>query len=155
MTQNWHPDGSKPGDNARESRVSKLLSLEVSNSHGQRFKIVVRNLSPHGIGARSDMPALECERLTVHLPDGTDIGATVRWVRKGTLGLSLDERIEPERFKVSQLASGAGLTTRDSFNEFERLRHKGSTVRAGFQRNHRDEVLNTSHWAAPNRHGRV
>lgn len=134
--------------------MSKLLSVEVSNSHGQRFKVVVRNLSPHGIGIRSDLPALECERLVVHLPDGSDIGATVRWVRKGAIGLSLDERIEPTRFKVDPAAPGAGLTTRDSFSEFERLRHKGSTVRAGFQRNHRDEVLNTSHWVAPNRHGR-
>lgn len=150
MSMNWPPQVDHSNDLARESRVAKLLTLEVSNMHGQRQKIVVRNLSPHGIGARSDLPVLQCERLLVHLPNGQEIGATVRWVGKGTFGLSLDERIEPAMLNPKSIGPAAVLTPRDSDVGFHRLLHKGSTARAGFQRTHRDDVLHTSQWTAPN-----
>ena len=154
MSMNWPPPDPAKADTERETRVSKLLTLEVSNSFGDRQKIVVRNLSPHGIGARSDLVVIACERLTLHMPNGQDIGATVRWVGKGTFGLALDERIEPDMLKPQGVATPGGLQPRDAELGFQRLLHTGSTQRAGFQRTHRDTVLNTSSWIAPDSKGR-
>ena len=142
---NWNPNPLTDGDNARETRVSKLVTLEVSNMRGDRSKVVVRNLSPHGIGARSEINVLQCERVTVHLPDGTDIGATIRWVGKGTFGIALDDRIEPDMLKPGQNSAGS-FEPRDSQIGFQRIRHTGTTARTGFQRTHREEVLFSSHW---------
>ena len=144
---NWTPSTPSAGDNAREVRVSKLITLEVSNMHGDRCKVVVRNLSPHGIGARSDMNVLQCERVIVHLPGGTETGGTVRWVGKGTFGIALDDRIEPEMLKPGQ-NSGGTLTPCDSQIGFQRIRHTATTARSGFQRSHRDEILLSSRWTS-------
>ncbi|QJQ32414.1 hypothetical protein GV829_08080 [Sphingomonas lacunae] len=141
----WTP--SRPdNDTAREPRVSKLVSLELSSDRHQRTKIVVRNLSPHGIGARGEIDLLPCERVTLHLPGDRCVAATVRWVRKGTFGLSLDERIDATAVQPTAKAS-AGLITRDAEVGFHRLRHNTDAApRSGFQRSHRDEVLRNSIW---------
>ena len=141
----WSP--SRPdNDTAREPRVSKLVSLELSSDRHERTKFVVRNMSPHGLGARGDIDLLPCERVTVHLPDNRTIGATVRWVKKGTFGLSLDDRIDAQGVQPKAKAS-TGLVTRDTETGFQRLRHNAHTApRSGFQRSHRDEVLRTSDW---------
>lgn len=143
---NWSPPASQQGDAVRESRVSKLLTLEVSNGAGERHKIVVRNLSPHGIGARGDISLIACERLLVHLPNGQDIAATVRWIGKGTFGLALDERIEPDMLKPKSAMPMGAIQPRDAELGFQRLMHTGTTARSGFQRSHRDVVLSSSNW---------
>jgi hypothetical protein len=145
MEMSWTP--SRPdNDTAREPRVSKLVSLELSSERHQRTKIVVRNMSPHGLGARGEIDLLPCERVTVHLPDDRTIGATVRWVKKGTFGLSLDDRIDAQAVQPKVKAS-SGLVTRDADVGFHRLRHNADVApRSGFQRSHRDEVLRNSVW---------
>jgi len=145
MDMSWSPPKAE-ADNAREPRVSKLVSLELSSDRHQRTKIVVRNMAPHGLGARGEIDLLPCERVTVHLPDGRDIGATVRWVKKGTFGLALDERIDAAGVQPKTNAAGSGLVTRDAELSFHRLRHTTQTSRSGFQRSHRDEVLRNSDW---------
>lgn len=146
MDMSWQKSMNSNEDSAREQRVSKLLSVEISTQNFGRLKIVIRNLSPHGIGARVDAALLPCERVTVHLPNGRDVEATVRWVRKGTLGLALDERIEPDAYVIKNSATGP-LVARDAEIGFQRLRHASTPVsRSGFQRSHRDEVLRTSDW---------
>ncbi len=145
MSMPWSP-ADAPDHATRESRVSKLLSLEISSDRLERSRVVVRNLSPWGIGMRGDVAVLPCERLTVHLPDGREIPSTVRWVRNGSFGVALDERIEPARLRVIANPTKT-LPTRDSSTKFELLRHGSEPVqRSGFQRSHRDEVLNTSGW---------
>jgi len=145
MDMSWKHPAPVAGSDAREPRVAKLVAIELSSSRYQRVKIVVRNLSPHGIGARADIELLPCEHVTIHLPNGQDVGAIVRWVRKNTFGLSLDERIAPEQFQRS--ADGAtAIVPRDAELSFHRLRHVASTARTGFQRSHRDEVLRSSSW---------
>lgn len=145
MDMHWTPPAATTGDNERETRVSKLLTLELSSPRHSRTKIVVRNISPHGIGARSDLDVMQCEHVTLHLPDGTDCGAIVRWVKNGTFGLSLDDRIEPGMFKSG--ANGvAHIVPCDAELGFQRLAHTGSSSRSGFQRSHREQVLDSSHW---------
>ena len=145
MDMSWKTPLLPADESAREVRVSKLVALELSSSRYNRVKIVIRNLSPHGLGARADIELLPCEQVMVHLPDGRDVGAIVRWVKKNTFGLSLAERIEPEQLQPRPVA-GAAIVPRDADLGFNRLRHTATSSRSGFQRTHRDEVLQSSHW---------
>jgi PilZ domain len=144
MDMSWTSPASTAAS-ARESRVSKLVALEISSARYRRERIVIRNLSPHGLGARADIEVLPCEQVIVHLPDGRDVAAIVRWVRKNTFGLSLAERIEPEQLQP-RAASSAAIVPRDAELGFHRLHHQASASRTGFQRTHRDEVLRSSNW---------
>lgn len=144
MAMNWTPPTSEMDTQARENRVAKLLPIEVTLGNGQRIRVVVRNVSPHGIGARGEVDVVPCERLTVHTPDGRDIPATVRWVRKGTFGLYLDEPINPDMLQVKSAQST--IVPRDAELGFRPLKHTGTTNRSGFQRTHRDQVLSNSSW---------
>lgn len=131
---------------ARETRVSKLLPLEVSSERHGRVRFVVRNISPYGIGGRGELELLPCERVTIHLPGDRQIGATVRWVRKNTFGFALDEPIDPTELQAKASTNG-NLTPRDATQEFNVYKHSPSIHRPGFQRSHRDQVLlGASHW---------
>jgi hypothetical protein len=130
-------------ESAREKRMAKLMALEISTKRYKRVRIVVRNLSPHGIGARGEIDLVPCEQVVIHMPDGRDLSAIVRWVRKNTFGLSLDDRIDTNALK-SQSASLGHLPTKDDGITFQRFQHVGSTARSGFKRSHRDEVLKTN-----------
>jgi PilZ domain len=145
MDMGWKPSTAADNDSTREPRMAKLVALHLSSARYDNVKIVVRNLSPHGLGARADIELLPCERVVVHLPDGQDVGAIVRWVRKNTFGLSLDERIEPAQLQPKPAAVSA-IVPRDAEIGFNRLRHTAGSSRSGFQRSHRDEVLRTSSW---------
>lgn len=145
MDMSWNPAAPDGTDSAREPRMAKLVALHLTSARYSNVKIVVRNLSPHGLGARAEIELLPCERVVVHLPNGQDVGAIVRWVRKSTFGLSLDERIEPEQLQPKASAASA-IVPRDAEFGFNRLRHTAGSSRSGFQRSHRDEVLRTSSW---------
>lgn len=146
MTKNWNPQSSTQDTSAREPRTSKLVAIELSSDRHPPTRVVIRNLSSHGIGARGDLDLLPCERITLHLPGGAKVAGTVRWVRKGTFGIALDERIPAEFLTVKPAAVGE-IVTRDTQLGFEPLRHKvESTARSGFRRTHRDEVLRQSSW---------
>lgn len=145
MDMSWKSPLLAADESVREVRVSKLVALELSSARYKRVRIVIRNLSPHGLGARADIELLPCEQVVVHLPNGGQVGAIVRWVKKNTFGLSLEERIEPEQLQPRATAS-AVIVPRDAEISFNRLRHTGSSSRSGFQRTHRDEVLRSSNW---------
>ena len=135
----WDPAREAHDRSEREPRVAKLVAVEISSDRLARVRVIVRNLSAHGIGARGECNVLPCERVTVHFPDGSAVGATVRWVRKGSFGVALDERIEPSA--VQTKAAAGRLVPRDAEVTFERYRHYSTASRAGFSRSHRDEVL--------------
>ena len=141
----WKPSTDEANESTREPRMAKLVALHLSSARYSNVKVVVRNLSPHGLGARADIELLPCERVVVHLPNGQDVGAVVRWVRKNTFGLSLDERIETEHLQPKAAGAGA-IVPRDAELGFNRLRHSAGSSRTGFQRSHRDEVLRSSTW---------
>lgn len=145
MDMSWKPSTPSTNGPVRETRVSKLVALELSSDRYRRVRIVVRNLSPHGLGVRGDIELLPCEQVIIHLPDGRDVNAIVRWARKNTFGLSLEERIAPEQLQP-RAAPSTVIVPRDAELGFHRLRHEASSSRSGFQRTHRDEVLRTSNW---------
>ena len=130
---------------SREPRVSQLVSIGLSSAKHKNVRVVVRNLSPHGIGARGDVELSLCERITVHFSDGRDVGGIVRWLRKNTFGLLLDEEIDPTILQPRAPAVGA-IVPRDANLGFQRMRHQPSAGRTGFQRTHRDPAFCTSNW---------
>lgn len=130
---------------AREPRVSKLIGVGLSSSKHEKVRVVVRNFSLNGIGARGDVLLLPLERIIVHFPSGHDVEGIVRWVKKNTFGLLLDRPIDPNDLKPCAGAVGA-IVPRDANLGFERMHHEPSTARSRFQRTHRDEVLRGSRW---------
>ena len=126
----------------REQRTSKLIVLALSTSREKHARIVVRNVSPHGLGARGEIDLLPCERVTVHLPGGRDVAATVRWARNGKFGLALDERVDPPSLQTRAAASPTDLRSRDESMEFVPMKIRPvEGGRTGFKRSHRDQVL--------------
>ena len=142
MTTQWKID-SPPATTTREARTSKLLSVEISCARFGRTRVVVRNLSFYGIGARGDVDLLPTEHVTVHLPGGHNVDAIVRWVRKGAFGLSLQERINPADLQTRNSVDQP-LKTRDAESGFQPFVPTPATPpRTGFKRSHRDEVLSS------------
>ncbi|MFM6853448.1 MAG: PilZ domain-containing protein [Sphingopyxis sp.] len=144
----WNPNNVDGAEALREPRTAKLMSVEISSSRYGPTKVVIRNMSSHGLGIRGDINLLPCELVVVHLPDGSRVGGIVRWANKNTFGLSLDERIDQSALQPRKMADGANLTTRDAEIGFQRIRHvvSGTASRSGFQRTHRAEVLRSSDW---------
>jgi hypothetical protein len=147
MTMDWNPNKDPSAEAQRPVRVSKLLPLEIGTERLGRVTVVVRNISPYGLGVRSEVELLACERVTVFLPGDEQVGATVRWVRKGMFGLALDEAINPAALRA-KAASLNDITTKDAQIGFVPLHIKTATQqRPGFQRSNRDNILNGhSHW---------
>lgn len=145
MTMDWNPSAKPSGP--RADRKSQLVPLAISSERNRRSRVVVRNLSPYGLGIRGDVELLACERLVVHLPDGRDVGATVRWARKNTFGLALDEPINPVTLQPKAAESPGELTTRDDKAGFVPFHVKAATQRPGFVRSQRDQIFDgSSHW---------
>jgi hypothetical protein len=143
----WNPQAARKPEDPREERRSRLLPIEIASDRIARTKVVVRNLSPYGLGVRGQVELLACERLTVYLPDNSEIGATVRWVRDGTFGLALDEPINPALLQPKATTNPLNLTHRDQNPGFIPLQISQSTQRPGFVRSHRDEIFDgSSHW---------
>lgn len=139
---NTPPLWTPPGAQAREARTAKLVPVEISSMKHNRARVVVRNISSHGLGLKGDLDLIACERLVLHLPDGRDINATVRWVRKGGFGIYLDEQIESSDFQVRGDGTPNAINPRDSQPGFQVMRRPSTnTGHTGFQRTHRDEVL--------------
>jgi hypothetical protein len=145
MTMDWKPEPAKSGP--REERKSRLLPIEVGSERMDRTRVVVRNLSPYGLGVRGDIQLLACERVTVYLPGGFEVGATVRWVRNGTFGLALDEAINPAVLQPKAATGPSTLKPKGESDEFQLMKVRTDTRRPGFIRSRRDDILNGhSHW---------
>lgn len=142
----WNPTSDLQDSSAREPRTSKLVAVELSSDRHPPTRIVIRNLSSHGVGARGELDLLPCERVMLHLPGDAKIAGTIRWARKGTFGIALDERL-PAEFLQAKAKSATEIVTRDATAGFQPIRHNvTSTGRSGFARSHRDEVLRQSSW---------
>ena len=141
MSIDWPPPPlPRTSGSVREARVSKLVALELSSARYARTKVVVRNLSPYGLGVRGDVDLMPCEHIVVHLPGGRDIRGIVRWVRKNTFGISLEERVDQGELAVRQSSPG-DIVPRDAELGFHRIIPQTTPRRTGFKRTRRDELL--------------
>lgn len=146
MTIDWNPSAAKAAG-PRADRKSQLVPVEIASDRVKRTKVIVRNMSPFGLGVRGEIELLACERLVIYLPDGREVGATVRWARKNTFGLALDEAINPAALQPKVADRPTELTTRDDLAGFIPVQVQASTQRPGFVRSPRDQIFDgASHW---------
>lgn len=91
--------GRRPAGEARSFRV--LVATICCEGHGER-PIVVRNISPNGIGARLRSGRVFVgERVTLIIR-GHSLHGEVRWSRGDLFGVELNEEIDPSMFVVSE-----------------------------------------------------
>ena len=148
MTIAWNSPAERTID-VRADRKSQLIPIEIASDRVTRTKVVIRNMSTYGLGVRGDIELLACERVKVFLPGGREIGATVRWARKNTYGLALDEAINPALLQPKPVSRPSEIVTRDDNPGFRPLVVKATTQRPGFVRSNRDEILHSaSRWTS-------
>ena len=76
---------------SRDLRQLRLIRASFFSSRLGNRDIVIRNISPRGIGAvTKDLPPLAGERVTVSLPVDYDANGTVTWVNGKSFGITLD-----------------------------------------------------------------
>lgn len=76
-----------------ESRDETWRRIRVSDSSGARLPMLVVNLSPHGLMARSEEPIAAGQRLNFDLPVAGMVTADVRWSLGGRIGCRFVEAI--------------------------------------------------------------
>lgn len=79
----------------RDPRTSRLLTAQIMSPRLGSAKIVVRNISASGLGAKCDVLLYKGEEVAVLLANVGAIDATVVWVKDRVFGLHFDERIDP------------------------------------------------------------
>lgn len=81
----------------RQPRERGLVRARVAVDRIPIQEIIIRNVSPQGIGAASrGAPLIMGERATVLFPDGRQVTGEVRWVNGPSFGLKLDHELDPQ-----------------------------------------------------------
>lgn len=78
-------------DERAEERVPADSGTAVMNFRGRRHVVRVVNTSPSGAMVTFPLEAHIGEPLSLHMVDRGTVGAQVRWVRDGRIGVSFDE----------------------------------------------------------------
>lgn len=82
----------------REPRDEVHYRGRAMRRDGTTLPLLIVNLSPHGLMARSDEALGAGERLTVSLPVVGVVRAEVRWALGGRVGCQLDAEIPHNRY---------------------------------------------------------
>ena len=94
--------GTMPdGQTGRETRSSRFFAATMEAPGLPPQQIAVRNVSPHGLGARADHPPALGAIVVIHLAGVGDVEGEVRWVTGTRFGVRLDGSIEPAKFNFS------------------------------------------------------
>lgn len=96
------PPSHKPGEVARETRASRLLTAQIMSSRFGTARIVVRNISAGGLGGKCDELLFSGEDVAVLLNNIGAVDATIAWVDGHAFGLRFAERIDPSRALAPQ-----------------------------------------------------
>ena len=91
------PDGQA----GRESRSSRFFAATMEAPGLPPQQIAVRNVSPHGLGARAELVPEMGAMVTINLAGVGDVVGDVRWVTGNRFGVKLDGTIEPSKFNFS------------------------------------------------------
>lgn len=123
------PDG-QPG---REVRSSRFFAATLKVPDRPEQQIAVRNVSPHGLGARAETPPAMGAIVIVNLAGVGDVEGEVRWVTGNRFGVKLDGSIDTSKFNFSG-RSWEDVTPRsDSDGVADRFKPESSTWRPGFR----------------------
>ncbi len=80
----------------RDTRQPRIVSARLVRRGGDQQDIVIRNISPTGLGARTKAAApARGEQVTVILPGDQILTGTVRWFTRNAFGLELDTPLSP------------------------------------------------------------
>ncbi len=90
----------------REQRDEVHYRGRAMRRDGTTLPLLIVNLSPHGLMARSDEALGAGERLTVSLPVVGVVRAEVRWALGGRIGCQLETAIPNHRYYELLAAMG-------------------------------------------------
>lgn len=91
MTDYW--DRSSPGKQ-RELRSARLISAELAVADGPSLRIVIKDVSTRGCGARADQTSPVGANVTLLLHGIGLVEGTVAWLEKGRFGIRFNEPID-------------------------------------------------------------
>jgi hypothetical protein len=118
----------------RERRFGRFFGVKIERTGRETEKAVVSNISSLGMGGKDPIGFIAGERVTVLLPLGVRIVATVCWCERGRFGLRLDRMINPEAIRFSEDSWKEAQVARPVQNfDFEAFRPASSTKRPGFR----------------------
>lgn len=81
----------KPTPILRERRRDKCTRLELTNSSGQKFSVMVRDISSRGLSAAAlDTPPPVDSIVRAALANGTEVWGLVRWNEGNLFGVEFD-----------------------------------------------------------------
>jgi hypothetical protein len=79
----------------REARQPRIIRARLLHRDGEVQDIVIRNVSPTGLGASARGPApVRGERVAVLLPGDQEVTGMVRWFGGHTFGMKLDSPLD-------------------------------------------------------------
>lgn len=79
----------------REQRQPRIIRARLIHRDGEMQDIVIRNVSPTGLGASARGPApVRGERILVVLPGDQEVTGIVRWFGGHTFGMQLDNPLD-------------------------------------------------------------
>lgn len=83
------------GQITREVRQPRIVRARLLHRDGEIQEIVIRNVSPTGLGASARGPApVRGERVAIVLPGDQEVTGLVRWFSGHTFGLQLDTPLD-------------------------------------------------------------
>jgi hypothetical protein len=88
------------------SRTGRIFAAALRSETLRTREIVVRNLSPWGLSARSKLtPPSVGEKVILTFEAFGDIDATVKWIRGERFGLSFEHELDPTLINFSPKAT--------------------------------------------------
>ncbi len=88
----------QPADQiTREQRQPRIIRARLVHRDGEVQDIVIRNVSPTGLGASARGPApVRGEQVLIVLPGEQEVTGVVRWFGGHTFGMKLDQPLDLE-----------------------------------------------------------
>jgi hypothetical protein len=88
----------QPADQiTREQRQPRIIRARLVHRDGEVQDIVIRNVSPTGLGASARGPApVRGEQVLIVLPGEQEVTGVVRWFGGHTFGMQLDQPLDLE-----------------------------------------------------------
>ena len=86
----------------REARQRRLIRAQMCSDRLPQQDIIIRNLSPRGIGGASrGLPPMQDEKVAVLLPDGQNITGWISWIDGQSFGIKLDRDLDLQSLAAS------------------------------------------------------
>lgn len=87
-------------EDRREPRQAVLHRTRAVQANATEWSVVIVNVSPRGLMARSDAPHEPGDLLAIHLPVIGALEAEIRWALGGRIGCRLLHPIDPEDYEL-------------------------------------------------------